>query len=134
MTSCTAYTHVPSPCTCTLGSLGVPGAVEDSQRTADFVNKHINEIDEIYVSLDTHHVSKCGCLPSHFEYIMHFIVSLYLYILRVSIIFSRVFCDLFGFSRNCFVFIRAPPHSLCPINVLEIAHCSWPILEERRRY
>lgn len=37
------------------GSLGVPGAIEDSQRTADFIEKHINDIDEIYVSLDTHH-------------------------------------------------------------------------------
>jgi nicotinamidase-related amidase len=37
------------------GSLGVPGAIEDSQRTADFIEKHISEIDEIYVSLDTHH-------------------------------------------------------------------------------
>jgi hypothetical protein len=41
-----------------LGSLGVPGAIEDSQRTAAFIEKHINEIDEIYVSLDTHHVSE----------------------------------------------------------------------------
>lgn len=40
-----------------IGSLGVPGAIEDSQRTAAFIEKHINAIDEIYVSLDTHHVS-----------------------------------------------------------------------------
>mmetsp|Transcript_7811 Transcript_7811/g.13163 ORF Transcript_7811/g.13163 Transcript_7811/m.13163 type:complete len:294 (+) Transcript_7811:100-981(+) len=37
------------------GSLGVPGAIEDSQRTAAFIEKHIKDIDEIYVSLDTHH-------------------------------------------------------------------------------
>ena len=45
-------------CSWLLGSLGVPGAIEDSQRTADFIEKHISEIDEIYVSLDTHHVSR----------------------------------------------------------------------------
>jgi hypothetical protein len=38
------------------GSLGVPGAIEDSERTAAFIEQHISEIDEIYVSLDTHHV------------------------------------------------------------------------------
>ncbi len=37
------------------GSLGVPGANEDSQRIAEFIYANINNIDEIYVSLDSHH-------------------------------------------------------------------------------
>ena len=37
------------------GTLGVPGAHEDSRRIADFIRSNINAIDEIYVSLDSHH-------------------------------------------------------------------------------
>ena len=36
------------------GSLAIPTANEDAKRTADFIRKHINEIDEVYVTLDTH--------------------------------------------------------------------------------
>lgn len=43
------------------GSLAVPGAVEDSARTADFIRKHILDLDEIFITLDTHHV---GCWRS----------------------------------------------------------------------
>lgn len=39
------------------GSLGVPGAHEDSERTANFIRRHIDDISEIYITLDTHHVS-----------------------------------------------------------------------------
>jgi hypothetical protein len=38
------------------GSLAVAGAVEDSERTASFIRANLSKIDEIYVSLDTHHV------------------------------------------------------------------------------
>lgn len=38
------------------GSLAVPGANEDSQRTADFIRDHINDLDDIFVTLDSHHV------------------------------------------------------------------------------
>ena len=37
------------------GSLGVPGANEDSAHIANFIRTHQQEIDEIYVSLDSHH-------------------------------------------------------------------------------
>ena len=37
------------------GSLGVPGAHEDSSRIADFIRRNIEQIDEIHVSLDSHH-------------------------------------------------------------------------------
>jgi len=37
------------------GSLGVPGADEDSARIAAFINDNLDQIDEIYVSLDSHH-------------------------------------------------------------------------------
>ena len=39
------------------GSLGVTGANEDSQRIADMISKNQTSIDEIYVTLDSHHVS-----------------------------------------------------------------------------
>jgi nicotinamidase-related amidase len=38
------------------GTLGVPGAQEDSERTAAFIREHIDEIDDIFVTLDSHHV------------------------------------------------------------------------------
>lgn len=37
------------------GSLGVPGANEDSARIAEFIKTNVDKIDEIYVSLDSHH-------------------------------------------------------------------------------
>jgi nicotinamidase-related amidase len=37
------------------GSLGVPGADGDSARIAAFINDNLDQIDEIYVSLDSHH-------------------------------------------------------------------------------
>jgi nicotinamidase/pyrazinamidase len=37
------------------GSLGIDGANEDSQRIADLIMKNINTLDEIYVTLDSHH-------------------------------------------------------------------------------
>lgn len=37
------------------GSLGVPGANEDSARIAEFISRNLHTIDEIYVSLDSHH-------------------------------------------------------------------------------
>ena len=36
------------------GSLGVPGANEDSERIAEMIRENMDSIDEIYVSLDTH--------------------------------------------------------------------------------
>lgn len=40
------------------GTLAVPGAEEDSARTARFIREHMDEIDEIYVTLDSHHVGE----------------------------------------------------------------------------
>lgn len=37
------------------GSLGIEGANEDSQRIADMIKKNIHSLDEIYVTLDSHH-------------------------------------------------------------------------------
>jgi hypothetical protein len=37
------------------GSLGIPGADEDSARIADLITSKGNAIDEIYVTLDSHH-------------------------------------------------------------------------------
>jgi len=37
------------------GSLGIDGANEDSQRIANLISKHASDIDEIYVTLDSHH-------------------------------------------------------------------------------
>ena len=38
------------------GSLAVQGANEDSARTASLILENIHDIDEIYVTLDSHHV------------------------------------------------------------------------------
>ena len=39
------------------GSLAIPGANEDSSRIATMLKNSSSSIDEIYVTLDTHHVS-----------------------------------------------------------------------------
>lgn len=39
------------------GSLAVEGANEDSSRIASFIQDHIHCIDDIFVTLDSHHVS-----------------------------------------------------------------------------
>lgn len=39
------------------GSLAISGANEDSARTASLILQNVDEIDEIYVTLDSHHVS-----------------------------------------------------------------------------
>jgi hypothetical protein len=36
------------------GSLGVPGSDEDAERIAALIMEHVDEIDEIYVTLDSH--------------------------------------------------------------------------------
>ncbi len=38
------------------GSLAVPGAEEDSKRTAKFIIDNMSSIDDIYVTMDSHHV------------------------------------------------------------------------------
>ena len=38
------------------GSLAVPGATHDSLRLSEMIRNNIHDIDEIYVTLDTHHV------------------------------------------------------------------------------
>jgi nicotinamidase/pyrazinamidase len=38
------------------GNLAVPGANEDSARTAQMIMDHVEDIDEIYITLDSHHV------------------------------------------------------------------------------
>lgn len=38
------------------GSLFVPGAVEDCQRLAAMLNRHLEKIEDIHVTLDTHHL------------------------------------------------------------------------------
>jgi hypothetical protein len=40
------------------GSLAVAGANEDSSRTANLILNNIPLIDDIYVTLDSHHVSR----------------------------------------------------------------------------
>jgi hypothetical protein len=39
------------------GNLAVVGANEDSERIAAMILKYIDKIDEIYVTMDSHHVS-----------------------------------------------------------------------------
>ena len=39
------------------GSLGIATANEDAQRIADFILDHIDQIEQIIVTLDSHHVS-----------------------------------------------------------------------------
>ena len=39
------------------GSLAVAGANEDSARTASLILSNINDIDEIYVTMDSHNVN-----------------------------------------------------------------------------
>jgi hypothetical protein len=41
------------------GSLAVPGANEDSQRIAKMIRDNIDQIHEIHVTMDSHHVSAC---------------------------------------------------------------------------
>ena len=63
------------------GSLAVPGAVEDSIRTAEFIRKHANDIEAIYVTLDSHHrlhiahkgfwKNAAGASPAEFSLITH---------------------------------------------------------------
>lgn len=40
------------------GSLAVPGATEDAGRIAQLITSHAESIDELIVTLDSHHVSK----------------------------------------------------------------------------
>lgn len=40
------------------GSLAVPGAIEDAARIAQLITSHAECIDELIVTLDSHHVSK----------------------------------------------------------------------------
>ncbi|CAM9468484.1 unnamed protein product [Pylaiella littoralis] len=37
------------------GSLAVPGALDDAERIAHFIANHLNDIDELVVTLDSHH-------------------------------------------------------------------------------
>mmetsp|Transcript_16000 Transcript_16000/g.26835 ORF Transcript_16000/g.26835 Transcript_16000/m.26835 type:complete len:142 (-) Transcript_16000:624-1049(-) len=37
------------------GSLGIPNANNDAERTADFILDHLEDIDQIIVTLDSHH-------------------------------------------------------------------------------
>eukprot|EP01041_Mallomonas_annulata_P010738 gene10738-22435_t len=37
------------------GSLAIPTANEDSERIASFIHKHLEDIDQIFISLDSHH-------------------------------------------------------------------------------
>jgi cephalosporin hydroxylase len=37
-------------------SLPVPGSSEDTKRIIEMIRRHGDEIDEIYVTLDSHHV------------------------------------------------------------------------------
>ena len=69
------------------GSLGIVGANEDSERTAKLILTHINDIDEIYVTLDSHHVSifiyNINFLAIFFLFhfiVMIFIIYIYIYI------------------------------------------------------
>lgn len=39
------------------GSLAVPGATADSKRIAQFITENANCLDEVIVTLDSHHVS-----------------------------------------------------------------------------
>ena len=39
------------------GALAVPGAVEDTERTAAFLTKHVDRIDSVVVTLDSHQVN-----------------------------------------------------------------------------
>lgn len=39
------------------GSLAVPGAIEDAGRIAELITSHAESIDELIVTLDSHHVS-----------------------------------------------------------------------------
>lgn len=41
------------------GSLGIPGATADSERIAKFITDNSDSIDELVVTLDSHHVSLC---------------------------------------------------------------------------
>jgi hypothetical protein len=47
------------------GSLGIAGANDDSARIAAFIDRHISAIDEIYVTLDSHHVSTVPAVRRH---------------------------------------------------------------------
>ena len=38
------------------GTLAVPGAIDDSRRISEMINNNIDKIDNIYVTLDSHHV------------------------------------------------------------------------------
>ena len=47
------------------GSLVIPGANADSARIARMIENNMYQISEIYVTLDTHHVSvSCSCCSS----------------------------------------------------------------------
>lgn len=42
------------------GSLAVPGANADAERIAELISEKQDQIDEIFVTLDSHHVSLVG--------------------------------------------------------------------------
>lgn len=39
------------------GSLAIPGAAQDAYRIADFIKANMDDITDIFVTLDSHHVS-----------------------------------------------------------------------------
>ena len=50
------------------GTLAVPGAQEDSDRTAAFIREHMDDIGEIFVTLDSHHVSASdSCIQFYYR-------------------------------------------------------------------
>lgn len=46
------------------GSLAVPGAIEDAERIAQLITSQAEHIDELIVTLDSHHVSWLTTQPS----------------------------------------------------------------------
>lgn len=80
------------------GTLAIAGANEDSARTASLILKNVDEIDEIYVTLDSHHVSATiyDNFLLVFDYVFHEIHFLPAFKAK-----SYRSCDILGRLRRC---------------------------------
>ena len=86
------HTHTPQVDFHGGGSLAVPGADEDARRIQSFVEKHLDDITSIFVTLDSHQVRLymyvCMC-PAHARLRSvrhtHIYIYIYIYIQRVHI-------------------------------------------------
>lgn len=119
------------------GSLGVPGSVQDSHRIAQFIRSHLQEIDEIYVSLDSHHKlhiahgafwqDSNGTSPTPFTFIKHEDIERGLWIPRdeSNLEWAKSYTKSLE-DKGRFILCIWPEHCLIGTQ----GHCVYPAINE----